>query len=872
VSSRRGAPGLLGVAALLFVSALSACSGQEPGPFEDAVELRAFLEGRAPLPLLEEGGVRLNEAFARQAVRAYGYRKEGVGDATEDGWSPVVKQGADGAEAADITAWIEGGDIDDAGRFMPRPREEGCDAAGPFATEGLTEEEQGLENLQDRVARLTCALERLSGIEGDVEIAWTAPREVAASIGEGVIHVNPRAVHLVIPVSSRVTPPSLNEAPSLEPASEGPPAPGGDAIIVSSEPDPARSDPAIDHHPRPEPVDESDEDVCEDVCESVCGSILESLVSCEGSDSGGDSSSCEGESASSSSSGCELSGEGGRRGDRKALFLSAVALAAFALRRRRVRRAEIIALAALLVIAPIPAFAQQPKPLPKDPSAAPKPAAGAQPKPAPQAPPPRPDAKKLYQEGMQKLQEKSYAEAVGLFQSAYNASPSPEALEGIAAAQKGLLKTPHAIQTLEHMLVQFGPSLTVEKHKETTAEIERMRAELVTVQIIVTPPDATVFINDEELPPEATSGPIHLSPGTHKFSARREGFARGARSVDLSTGPKARDIELTLPPSHAFLSITAPEPDFVIAIDGTSVAQGSYAGFVVPGKHTVQMFRVGGVSHAFSIDVVAGQTLTLPNDDPPRPPAATYPSAYPSAGDVPPDGSFDPPSPAATSSATGTYVLANVSAVWGTARLYGFEDVNAVPGLAVGLRGGYRLFSPVGVEVLVEYSYSDREANLSQYFAEDKDGSGGASGSERFSDTSPARYTIQGIRVGPILRLMTTNAVNRFVISGGAGAFSQWISLDHVNIEWNDTLTKYEYRGEYHHDYQGFGLFALGEVGYERSIGDLLVGASLGLSIDGVGGIEGDPYDSSVDARIGVSLRVGYSTWKRSDARGAGAR
>jgi len=59
--------------------------------FEEAEDLQVFLKGEAPVPEERAELARLNEAFARQSVRAHGYLREGVGDVPPDGWSPVVR-------------------------------------------------------------------------------------------------------------------------------------------------------------------------------------------------------------------------------------------------------------------------------------------------------------------------------------------------------------------------------------------------------------------------------------------------------------------------------------------------------------------------------------------------------------------------------------------------------------------------------------------------------------------------------------------------------------------------------------------------------------------------------------------------------------
>lgn len=832
----------------LAASGLLACGGQERGAFEDTVELRAFLEGKAQAPEDREGRARLNDAFARQVVRANGYRKEGVGEDAEDAWSPVVRRRDGGVEAADVTPWIDGGEIDDAGRFTPSSSR--CDAAGPVSTEGLPEEALAIEDLQDRLTRLTCAIERLAGPARSLE--WTGPSEAAVSIDEGAVLVNPRVLHIVLPAESAAAQPpggsrralASDEAPVA--AAEG----EGDEELIEAL-DPEEEDPgaqAVEHHPRPD-SDEDDAaqaDWCEKACETVCAGVIAGLLSCDSSSGEGDSSGCEGDTSDSADSSCRAADGGGRSGGRAAGIVSAALFAALALRRRRGRRAG-AGIAALFLLLLAPAFARaQPPPPPPPPPAAMTAA----------------DAKKLLEEGTKKLAEKRYDEAIASFQASYNASPSAAALEGIADAQEGMGKTPQAIQTLEHMLLQFGVSLPPEKHKQVEADIARMRSELVTVKIVVTPPDATVYIDDEEMPSAVVAGPIQLGPGKHKFAASREGYARGARSLDLAAGSGPQEVSLTLPADQGYVEIAAPEPNYRIHIDGVDVGEGSYSGFIEPGKHTVTIYRENGPSRAYKVDIKAGQTVMVPGGEEETKDAdAGDPSALYMSEPEPLEPEPEPASP------QGSYFLASGGVVWGTARLYGFERGSSVPGVAISGRLGYRLFTLIGAEILMEYSYAGREDILTQSFRSDQSGDGLIDGNERFFDESPAQYAIHGVRFGTAVRFMSSHPRNRLVSTVGAGLFYQSIALSHKDIVWDSAQARYEDRGTFSHHYQGFGPFALFDVGFERSLGDYLLGAAAGLSIESVGSIDERPYDRGIDVRAGLSLRFGYSWWGGSQSR-----
>jgi hypothetical protein len=47
-------------------------------------------------------------------------------------------------------------------------------------------------------------------------------------------------------------------------------------------------------------------------------------------------------------------------------------------------------------------------------------------------------------------------------------------------------------------------------------------------------------------------------------------------------------------------------------------------------------------------------------------------------------------------------------------------------------------------------------------------------------------------------------------------------------------------------------------------VGNLLLGGSIQGTLEVVNDIDGEPYNSSVQARLGLSLRVGYSDWKQT--------
>jgi len=824
------------IAAILAI--LAGCAGTSPGPFEEAEDLQVFLKGEAPVPEERAELARLNEAFARQSVRAHGYLREGVGDVPPDGWSPVVR-GADGAPA-DITPWIEGGDIDPAGRFAPIA--DLCEASGPASIEGLPEDALRIDGLQDRLTRLSCAIERVAG--GETEIQWTEPSAAGLSIAEpgGAALVNPRVLHLLLPADEGSAAPL--EAPGLEPAS------AEDDEIFIDEGD-------INNHPRPDPEPEDDDDdtdaedvaQCLDACAVGCEILVAILDACAKSESA---------SSTDASSGCDASVPGEKPGPLQAILFSLALVLSIAIRRRgkhRRNRSLFLAPFVLLFLNGGLARAQTP---PKDalPAPPPPPALDAA-EPAPPLPPR--DWRPIYQEGMKKLDEKNYGDAIRLLREAYLLDPTADKLEAIARAQRGAGQTHKAIQTLEHVRAQFGESLTEEKYQAITADIEKMKGELVTVRIISRPIDATISIDGEELPPGAAGTPIEIGPGTHKFGASAEGYATGFRTVDIVPGGGTRDVILKLPPNKVFLWVTAP--DSTIAVDGQEVGKGEWSGFVEPGAHTVRLQQPDGTAQTIDVNGTAGQAIKVPDQGErltyPGMPEPDRASRYQSSDAF--DFSSDYSAAKPEFRETGTYLFASASILWHTTKLYGFPEQNAVPGVAIGVRGGYRPYSNLSYEMLLEYSYFGVTDELSQYRRRDEDGDGV---DDPLAARDDATYSIHDIRLGPVLRGMSSGTKHRALFALGGGLLFEQIGLDHVDYGYNDATQAWIDEGIYHHDFSGLGAFFLMEAGYERSLGRLLLGGVFGLSVDAVSGIDGRPYDDTYNVRLGVSIRVGYSAWK----------
>jgi hypothetical protein len=660
----------------------------------------------------------------------------------------------------------------------------------------------------------------------ELAIVWKAPSPAGVVLSEGDVaaSVNARVLHLV-PAAACAPPEPIVAAQA--PDSDLPLQQPFSAPVSEAEPE-VRAPEGPQSHPRPEPDDSSSSSnsgICESFCDSVCEDPLDDAFNCTSGSST--------RSSSGSGSSCGKCSDAPYAGDARAAAVSLLFLSALMLRRRRSRALGGALLIVLGLLASYPALAQAP------------------------------DWRKHEQAGLDHLKGGRYQEAIAELEAAQALQPTAERLEKIALAQKELRRYPAAIATLERLLEQFGPVLPAPRKKRAQAEIDALRGALVPLQIRVEPPEAHVSIDGEALPAGATAQPVPVAPGAHTITARLDGYEQAVQAVEVQPGSAGATATLKLVPNKAYLVVRAPHPGLIIAIDGAPAGTGTWSGLVSPGRHMVQIYAPGSAAQTFYVDAVPGRTLEVP---PPAPPAPPGPPPAPEPEPPP-----SPPPPRATF--RGFYGMGVATVVYQTTSPYGFDhDGPAAPGFALGARLGYRLGSPTGLELLIEYGRIANGGRVIQQYDEDRDGDGLVGDNEVYTDRSQGDYILQSIRFGPVFRFMSGDEVDRFVGGGGLGALYELIDLDHVDVGWNDATDSYEQRGTFHHDYDGWVPYALLEVGYERSAGALLLGGSFQLTLEAVSTIPEEPYGAKVQARMGLSLRVGYGGWSKITVGGASRR
>jgi hypothetical protein len=458
--------------------------------------------------------------------------------------------------------------------------------------------------------------------------------------------------------------------------------------------------------------------------------------------------------------------------------------------------------------------------------------------------------------GVKLFQDKNFAAAIVEFQAAYNARPKASPLINIALCHKGLFQYPKAVAALRAALDKHSAAMDPADKKAAEDAIAEMSALLAHVTVRVSPDHAVVSIDGEDQPPGALQRPIPLGPGPHRFAARASGHTGAEASLSVASGDKNQVVTLELVPDKGFVRVLAPDGKTAIAIDQKPVGRGSWEGYVAPGRHVVQVYKTGGSSAFIETLVTAGKAQEIfPVDEETLKVIAISPVRY--FGKPAGDASIDAPPELAFGAGNagdkaGPKVVKKDAPLKGT---YGHLTATAfslvaggpliqnaeVGGWAIGVRGGYRLSTAFGIELMADYSYLGANEDILE----------GGEG-RVFSGDAGEGYLLESLRFGGNLRFMTPGYRARFVAALGLGLTVDDGSLLLISSDENE--------GSYA-EAEATNVYFNLEQGVEFNIRHVL----LGLVVQQVAGTTGRFTEPSQfgggQITLGFGLRLGYGSW-----------
>ena len=445
------------------------------------------------------------------------------------------------------------------------------------------------------------------------------------------------------------------------------------------------------------------------------------------------------------------------------------------------------------------------------------------------------EARRHFKLGIKLYQDTNYPGALAEFEAAYAAKPGPGSLQNVALCQKALFRYREAAATLEELLATHGGELSEGETKAVSEALVELRGLVGSIVVNVEPSEAKVTIDGRALPLSELRAGVDLNVGEHTLVADLPGYARLSRVVRVASGQKRVPVELKLKATDGFLNVIASDPRAAIAIDGTTRAFHEWRGSVKPDtEHLIQVFREGYESFETSVSVALGRTLDVR--------AELGPHVGGEAPVVPPENSVGMPAPPPPRVPRGYYGLLTLGVLGLGQHPLALTSTRSSDAMGtIGLRAGYRLGAPVALELMLDVGKLDVKDAKSD-------------------DSSVVRaYTLNALRFGPNLRLMTTGKTWRFSSVIGAGAVHHKLVLAPAAAD--PTLTG--------GSANGFDPYFLLELGVQWNLGHFLLGAEVVTLIDGASSLNKQSVEGATRAfgntntlpLFGLGLHGGYSFW-----------
>lgn len=462
-------------------------------------------------------------------------------------------------------------------------------------------------------------------------------------------------------------------------------------------------------------------------------------------------------------------------------------------------------------------------------------------------------AKRHFDSGVKLYTDKNYAGALAEFEAAYRLKPGVSSLKNIALCQKGLFRYAEAAATLRMALEKHGPELSAQDRTAIEAAADELSGLVGSVVVRSNVATARITLGGRALTQAEISKPMTLNVGEHTFTADAPGYAKVTRVVRVAGGQKDQLVDLSMQAIAGFITVKAQHPDDAIGIDEKGIAFGSYFGPLAPGEHIVQVYREGHKSFDKRVVVTLGQTTEIlapvlePDDDAPSP--AT------------------PGTPQKPAHVRGWYGLLTLSGL-GLRNDPDKLDIDnaSASGGAIGVRAGYRVWTPIAVELMLDSARHDIKGACDLQVEE-------GAPDRACGGNNPFERDLQldSFRLGPNLRIMSGGEKLRFTSTLGAGAVRHQLELGKPKAD-DPNANLALPAGEA----KGWDPYFMLEVGAQYNWGHVLLELDLLVLLDGAsntvgsfsGGTSWEPFaDTGGLLMGGLGLRVGWSEWTPDSAR-----
>jgi tetratricopeptide (TPR) repeat protein len=444
-------------------------------------------------------------------------------------------------------------------------------------------------------------------------------------------------------------------------------------------------------------------------------------------------------------------------------------------------------------------------------------------------------ANRHFQNGVKLYRDGNYGGALAEFEAAYELKPGASSLQNIALSLKGLFRYAEAADALKSLLLRHEAELSERERQAVRDAISELSSLVGSILLDVSPREARVVLDGRPIEQSELGEEIVLNVGEHTLSAEAPGYARAQRTFRVAGAKSRVPVRLTLKPTHGFVTIVASDREAAIAIDQEAKSYHRYTGPLSPGYHLIQVYKPGFEPFEKRINVELGKATQIA--------AALGPPTEDEDEEQAQESESVAGSPGAKKTMRGWYGLVALSILTldDAPRTLNIDNVDTRGGGSIGVRAGYRIFTPVAVELLLDGGRHElKEACLD-------DSNNPCDG----SNDVLADYRLDSARVGGNVRYMSSGRRLRFSSTLGVGAVRHKVQID--SPQNNPEIQPIREAG--------IDPYFMAEVGAQYNLGHILLELNLVAFIDGASNIGGNLFSTGLPM-LGLGLRGGWSEWK----------
>ncbi len=220
-------------------------------------------------------------------------------------------------------------------------------------------------------------------------------------------------------------------------------------------------------------------------------------------------------------------------------------------------------------------------------------------------------ARAEYEAGKILYADGDYVSAGLKFERAYAESKDARLLWNIAATEKNRRRYARVYSLVEQYLKEAGPTLSEADRADAQALLDTVKGFIGEVTVVVTPPGASISVDDQALGVAPLSAPIRLEMGERRFKIQKPGFADYAQTENVLGGSATRmEVKLQAVVHEGRLRVVASAGD-AIRVDGKVVGLGEWEGKLPSGIHSVQVTNANKRPYQSDVGVSDGQLATL---------------------------------------------------------------------------------------------------------------------------------------------------------------------------------------------------------------------------------------------------------------------